>query len=97
MGFTVHKEIIPAQWLELKCGDSILAIYQPLPNDLQKPGQNGIITFTVDNLEVAKKSFEAEGVIFVEETPDVAEVFKIATYLDADNNNFQLYERIAPE
>jgi len=97
MGFTLHKEIIPAQWLELKCGDSILAIYQPLPNDVQKPGQNGIITFTVDNLEVTKKALEAEGVIFVEETPGVPGVFKIATYLDADNNKFQLYERIASE
>lgn len=97
MGFKVHKEIIPAQWLEVTCGDSILALYQPLPDDVQVPGQNGVITFAVDNLEVAKKTLEQQGVTFIEDTPGVPGVFKIATYVDADNNKFQLYERIASE
>lgn len=96
MGFAVHKEIVPAQWLELKCGDSMIALYQPLLNDVQVPGQNGVVTFAVDNLEAAKKVLESY-VTFIEGTPSVPGVFKIATYVDDDGNKFQLYERIAPE
>lgn len=97
MGFEIHEENLDVNWLEVKCGDSLLGIWQPSFVGDDKPGQNAIVTFTVDSIEVAKKALENKGITFVGDIVEVPGVFKVATYVDSDNNKFQLYENLLPE
>ncbi len=97
MGCKVHKEIPQAQWLEVQCGDQLLGIYQPFPGDYHKPGQNAVVAFNVQNIEAVKKTLESQGMRFLKDDPGVPGVFKMMTYVDKDNNTFQLYERLIPE
>lgn len=55
-----------------------------------KPGQNGVFTLTVDNLEDYKKS--AKGVTFIGAVEEVSGHVKLQMCHDQDKNLFQVVE-----
>ena len=59
------------------------------------PGQNAIITLSVDNLDEVMEKLKAKGVNFVGEVQVVPEVVKMALFLDLDGNKFQLVEDLS--
>jgi len=92
MGFEIVEENTNVKWLEVKCGDSILGVWQAFEGAPDKPGQNAVITFTVDNLENTKEVLEKQGMIFVNEIAEIPGVFRVMRYADQDGNKFQLYQ-----
>lgn len=94
MGFEIVEENTVANWLEVKCGESILGIWQTFPGSLDKAGQNAIITFTVDNIEATREVLQEKGMTFVGDIAEIPGVFRVATYVDQDNNKFQLYQSL---
>ena len=97
MGFEVVEENMDVKWLEVKCGDSVLGIWQTFDGSPDKPGQNAIITFTVDKIEDTKKVLESKDMKFVGDIAEIPGVFRVATYVDQDSNKFQLYQSLLPE
>ncbi len=96
MGFELFEENLEANWLEVKCGESLIGIWQALPNVYDKPGQNAVLTFTVENIENTKRVLESQGIKFLGDIVEIPGVFRVATYVDADNNKFQLYQSLLP-
>lgn len=80
-------------WLELtgKEGGAMLGVCGPFFNE--KPGQNAVPVFTVDDIIKTKKELEAKGVKFVGDIMELQDV-KLATFVDPDGNKFQLAENI---
>lgn len=61
-----------------------------------KPGQNGIISFEVDNIVEAKKHLEANNIKFcgeIMEIPDEVGEVKLALFKDSDGNRFFLAQK----
>lgn len=84
-------------WLEVqgKNGGISLGIGQASPDHADsKPGINGIMTLTVDNIEETMKDLKAKGVTFVDEIVEVPGHVKMVSFVDADGNLFQLCEQL---
>lgn len=71
-----------------------LGIAQQRPNgqDPIQPGQNSVVTFTVDNIEQANKDIIKQGANLVGEVIEVPGHVKLQTVRDAEGNFFQLVE-----
>lgn len=59
-----------------------------------KPGQNAVITLTIDHIEQAKAELESKGVKFVGDIVEVPGHVKMATFTDLDGNLFQLVQEL---
>ena len=59
-----------------------------------KPGQNAIITFTVEDIISAKEHLEKQGVVFVGDIIEIPNEVKMALFLDPDGNKLQLVETL---
>lgn len=86
-------------WLELigKDGGSYLGVGHCNEQDDctdVNPGQNAVITFTVDNLEQSIEEFKAKGVEFIDEIVEIPGHVKMITFVDPDDNKFQLVEEL---
>ncbi len=81
-------ELIPPE------GGSVLGLAQKSVESPVQPGQNSVLTFTVDNLETSKKAFESKGIKFVGEEMLVPGHVKIHGFVDIDNNYYQLVEKL---
>lgn len=57
-----------------------------------RPGQNGVVTFKVSNIEEACKDLEAQGANLIGKTEEVPGHVKMQTVRDADGNHFQVVE-----
>lgn len=57
-------------------------------------GVNAVVTMSVDDIVAEKASMEKKGVKFVGEIQEVPGIVKMATFLDPDNNTFQLVQDI---
>ncbi len=64
-------------------------------NDGVKPGQNAVVTFTVDNIEDSVADFSKKGVKLIGKIQEVPGHVKMQTVCDVDGNTFQLCEVIA--
>ena len=62
-----------------------------------EPGQNGVVTFTIDNLELAIKQMEQKGATLVGKVEVVPGHVKMQSVRDGDGNLFQLVEMISEE
>lgn len=105
VGLTVLNMLKEQGWAELVAlrGDIVLGVGQvsdhqevdPEHGSPIKPGQNAIITLTVDNIVSAKAELEQKGVSFVGDIIEVPGHVKLVTFTDPDGNFFQLVEEAA--
>ena len=79
-------------WAELAGheGGARLGIARECPSENVKPGQNAVITFTVDDIEQSKAAMVQKGANCDGDTIEVPGHVKMQTMLDADGNRFQL-------
>jgi catechol 2,3-dioxygenase-like lactoylglutathione lyase family enzyme len=86
-------------WLELvgEDGGAVLGVGKSSKQSDDKPGQNAVITFTVDDLLKTKKLLEAQGVIFIGDVIEVPGHVKMIFFTDPDNNKYQLVEDMEEE
>ncbi|MDX8431678.1 MAG: VOC family protein [Candidatus Algichlamydia australiensis] len=105
LGMKVVDEQPEWGWMELEGieGGSRIGVANPKQEGLNdqdpsgaptKPGQNAIISLSVNNLDEVRNNLEKKGVNFVGETMEVPGQVKMATFLDDDKNVFQLVENI---
>jgi predicted enzyme related to lactoylglutathione lyase len=80
LGLKIHEENKEAGWLEVKVGNSVLGICQAQQYSSDKPGQNAVLTFTVDDIILAKKTLKQKNVQFVGEIMELPGVFKVASF-----------------
>jgi predicted enzyme related to lactoylglutathione lyase len=57
-------------------------------------GMNAVMTMTVDDLVKTKAELEAKGVQFIDEIMEIPGHVKMVTFVDPDNNMFQLVEEL---
>jgi predicted enzyme related to lactoylglutathione lyase len=83
-------------WAELEGheGGSRLGIAQENPQEKVSPGQNAVITFTVENLVKAKGEMVKNGAKCEGDVIEVPGHVKMQTVIDRDGNRFQICEHI---
>ena len=83
-------------WLELvgKEGGMTLGVGKANADCQGKAGVNAVVTMLVDDIVKTKKEMEAKGVVFIGDIMEVPGHVKMATFVDPDNNTFQLVEEI---
>lgn len=88
-----HKEF---GWAELAGhdGGAILGIAEMNEKEMIKPGQNAIVTLTVENLEKSKKELSQKSVKWVGDVIEVPGHVKMQFFKDLDGNTFQLVETL---
>ena len=84
-------------WAELEGHDGKgmrlgIAQHGPENPDPVQPGQNGVVTFTVENVEQASKDLTNQGASLVGKVQEIPGHVKLQTAKDADGNYFQLVE-----
>ncbi len=87
-------------WAELEghAGGARLGIAQYKENDSPiKPGQNGVVSYTVKNLEESIKGLKEEGAKLVGEVDEVPGHVKMQLVQDIDGNLFHLTEVLFEE
>lgn len=62
-----------------------------------EPGQNAVITFTVDNIEKAIQNMQKQGAALVGQIEEVPGHVKMQSVRDIDGNFFQLVEMLYEE
>jgi len=60
------------------------------------PGQNAVLTFTVDNIDKAIKDMQKQGASFLGKVEVVPGHVKLQTMKDTEGNVFQLVEVLSP-
>lgn len=83
-------------WAELSGNESgaILGIAQHSEDESILPGQNAVITLSVDNLEKAIADMTARGVNKKGETLEIPGHVKLQMMVDPDQNHFQLVQQL---
>lgn len=96
LGLELNSEADEYGWLELQghLGGAKLGVAQMNERESHKPGSNAVLTFTVDNIEQKKRDLESKGVKFTSDIMEVPGHVKLATFVDPDNNTFQLVQVI---
>ena len=83
-------------WVELQApeGGALLGVgqYNPQYGKEVQPGQNAIVTFTVDDIREAKAEFEKKGVTLLGDIVEVPGHVKMLFFTDFDGNKFQIVE-----
>lgn len=100
LGFKVRTYEEKYGWLELVApeGGMALGVAQAQSEgecSSEKPGQNAVVTCTVDDIEASKKEFESKGVKFISRMIEVPGHVKMITFIDQDGNKFQLVQELA--
>jgi len=96
LGLKVHEESPEYQWVELQTdkGDSMLGLAGPHPHSPIAPGQNAIVTFTVENVQKSAEEIAKKGVKLLGGIVEVPGEVKMQLFEDFDGNKFQLVELI---
>lgn len=83
-------------WAELagEDGGAILGIAQGNDKELIQPGQNAIVTLTVDNLAQSKAELTQKHVKWVGDVIEIPGHVKMQFFKDLDGNTFQLVETL---
>lgn len=83
-------------WLEFIGAEegTILGVAKSSRDDQSDAGTNAVVTMTVDNIVETKRTMEQKGVKFIGDIMEVPGHVKLATFIDPDNNTFQLVEEI---
>lgn len=100
MGFIIHEENPEFGWCEVRCDEKLIGICESKISEINKeiieefcikPGQNAVMTFTVDDLIMTVDAMKKRGVKFgpISELPGR---FKVASFVDFDGNQMQLYQ-----
>lgn len=100
LGLRLHTQDTSYGWAEfsgLEDG-ALLGIGQESPDCSEygsvKAGSNAVMTMTVDDIVATKAEFEAKGVKFVSDIIEVPGHVKMASFVDLDNNMFQIAEML---
>lgn len=94
MGLKVVENHEEFGWVELQPlnGQMRLGLAQASKESNVKPGQNAIVTFTVDDIEKAKKELEKKGTKIIGKIHEIPHQVKMLFVSDLDGNNFQLVQ-----
>lgn len=99
LGLKLTSEAPEYGWMELVGheGGAALGIGQSCEETAPdvKPGQNAVVTMTVDDIVAMKKMLESKGVKFLGDIIEVPGHVKMALFCDADNNKFQIVEMLS--
>jgi len=81
-------------WAELSGqeGGAVLGIAQQSDHEAILPGQNAVITLSVENIQKAKAELEKKGATMKGEIMDIPGIVKLQMVVDQDGNHFQLVE-----
>lgn len=84
-------------WAELegKEGGARLGIAQMGSQEGFEPGENAFLTFTVDDLFLAKADVQNKGAKFIGEIEEVPGHVRMLMVIDLDGNRFQLVQKLA--
>jgi len=84
-------------WAEMSGmeGGSLLGIAQINDEEDVKPGQNAVVTFTVENLDAAKADMAKKGTSFIGDIIEVPGHVRMQTFKDKDGNRFQIVEMLS--
>lgn len=74
-----------------------IAQYHSECQDDVKPGENAVVTFSVDNIEKTSKDMQKQGATLVGKIVVVPGHVKMQTMKDHDENYFQLVEELPQE
>ncbi len=97
----VGLEVVSVQehygWMELRGagGVALLGVAKSHEGDGLSPGQNAVVTFTVDDIGATKADMESKGVAFVGDIMEVPGQVKLALFKDPDGNLFHLVQDIS--
>ena len=98
LGLEISQNSEEFGWIELKAkgGDAFLGVAQHRKEEPQlvRPGQNGVITFDVENIESSKAEMEKKGVTFHGDIIEIPGHVKMVWFTDHDNNAYQLCEQL---
>lgn len=102
LGLEVSQDSEEFGWMELKAegGEAFLGVALHREGDtsggpqLVCPGQNGVITFDVEDIEASKAQMESKGVTFHGDIVEVPGHVKMVWFTDHDNNAYQLCEQL---
>jgi predicted enzyme related to lactoylglutathione lyase len=98
LGLKVVEHNSEFGWAELvtaEPGGAILGIAQANDHDDESyPGQNAVMTFSVDSLDQTKTELTKKGAKFVGEVLEIPGDVKMQTFIDLDGNSFQIVEQI---
>lgn len=96
LGLEIGSDTPEYGWVELvpKEGGSALGIgqYNPQYGKDVKPGENAIVTFSVDNIVAAKALLQENNVTLLGDIVEVPGHVKMLFFADADGNKFQLVQ-----
>lgn len=83
-------------WAEMSGqeGGALLGIAQSNAEEEVKPGQNAIVTFTVENIDIAKADMAKKGAQFIGNIIEIPGHVKMQTFNDKDGNRFQIVEML---
>lgn len=81
-------------WAELagEEGGAMLGIAQKSDHESILPGENAIITLSVENIEQSKADLAKKGATMKGEIIDIPGVVKMQMVVDEDNNHFQIVQ-----
>lgn len=95
LGLVVRADSAEYGWVELvaKEGGAALGIGQCTPEYSEvKPGDNAIITFTVDDIQAIKEEFTKKGITLIGDIVEVPGHVKMLFFTDFDGNKFQVVQ-----
>lgn len=96
LGMQIRAEAPEYGWMEFvaKDGGSALGVgkYNPQYGTQVQPGQNAVVTFTVDNIVTAQAELTENNVTILGEILEVPGHVKMLFFTDADGNKFQLVQ-----
>jgi predicted enzyme related to lactoylglutathione lyase len=73
-------------------GGALLGIGVPRIKDFVQPGQNAVVTFTVDDIVKTKEELGKKGVKMLGEIEEVPGIVKMQTFVDDNGNHAQLVQ-----
>lgn len=99
LGMQVRSDAPEYGWMEVvaKDGGSALGIGQFNPEYGKEvlPGQNAVVTFTVDDIVVAQAVLEKNNVTILGDICEVPGHVKMLFFADADGNKFQIVQLLS--
>lgn len=93
VGLTLVEQAPEFGWAEFAGPEgSRLGIAQA--NAHMPVGQNAVVTITVDDIEAVRDEYKKMGVTLIGDVMEVPGHVKLQTFADADNNQFQLCQKL---
>ncbi len=83
-------------WAELqgKDGGAMIGLCQACAEMPLKAGSNAVMTFSVNDMDQARKELQAKGLRLVGDVIEVPGHVKMQDFVDLDNNRFQLVQTL---